>query len=534
MILASIKKKLKWLKHNFMKIYDYAMLNYYKDTLYVRTIKKSPLFDEAYYRRNNPDISASEDAAEHYLKNGMLPGRDPSEFFCSEEYLSLHCDVAVSKMNPLLSYELFGRGTNYEISSLQRKKLTFPKDAQAVKKNFTNNPVKKKRDAITACFFSDGRIPETLLILLKGLKEITDNIVLIGDCPIYPSELDKLEGLVCYAEFQRHLQYDFGSYKRGLKYLHNSGLLNSDSIDELIILNDSCFGPVYPLSEILKNMENEACDFWGFNGYKHGRHRYFKSYISSNFYVFRKKVVFSGYIDEFFDKIEREYDRNGIISKLESEFTAFLEEKGFLWQTVCDDYKLDSIYNPLSLLKDYKIPLVKKKAFQRIQHEDMNDVLKIIQENNPKLREYINFNPIVLADYKLPSIKEHQSTLPLKIQKLSQKTAKKEKISALFLTGVWDKFPSKNLFKAICNDSAFNTQIAIIPDLRKDADSKMEILLEMAKYEKELQNNGIEGKRILQIRPDHINLWPDICDNFDIVFYKFNSGNIEAFSGKGN
>ena len=134
MILASIKKKLKWLKHNFMKIYDYAMLNYYKDTLYVRTIKKSPLFDEAYYRRNNTDISASEDAAEHYLKNGMLPGRDPSEFFCSEEYLSLHCDVAVSKMNPLLSYELFGRGTNYEISSLQRKKLTFPKDAQAVKK----------------------------------------------------------------------------------------------------------------------------------------------------------------------------------------------------------------------------------------------------------------------------------------------------------------------------------------------------------------------------------------------------------------
>lgn len=266
-------------------------------------------------------------------------------------------------------------------------------------------------------------------------------------------------------------------------------------------------------------MENEACDFWGFNGYKHGKHRNFKSYISSNFYVFRKKVLFSRYIDEFFSRIVKKYDRNGVIAKLESEFTAFLEEKGFLWQTVCDDFELDSIHNPLSLLKKYRVPLVKKKAFQRTQHEDMNEVFKIISENNPKLRECIHFKPVVLADYKFSSIKEHLSSLEVKRQKLSQKAGKREKISAILLTGVWDHFPSQSLFEEMCKDSAFNPYIAVIPDLRKGSDSKMEILLEVAKREKELQKGGIAEERIIPIRLDHIDLWTDICSNFDIVFY---------------
>ncbi len=86
----------------------------------------------------------------------------------------------------------------------------------------------------------------------------------------------------------------------------------------------------------------------------------------------------------------------------------------------------------------------------------MNEVFKIISENNPKLRECIHFKPVVLADYKFSSIKEHLSSLEVKRQKLSQKAEKREKILAIFLTGVWDHFSSQSLFEEISLVKALN------------------------------------------------------------------------------
>ncbi|MBQ7679641.1 MAG: hypothetical protein IJT34_07310 [Butyrivibrio sp.] len=527
MAIASVFEKVRWLARNYMKLRDYAAFNFYQDTVCLRAIRKSPLFDEAYYRRNHPEVQPGEDAAEHYLRNGRKPGMDPSEYFCSEEYLTLHCDVAATKMNPLLAYELYGRDVNYEISGLQQRDPVFPEGAVTVERVYTRHPAAPDGtsvSAIVACFVPDGRIPETLLFLLRGLQEVADDIVLVGDCPLFPEELDRLEGIVCYARFERHGQYDFGSYKRGLAWLRQAGLLAPGTVDTLLILNDSCYGPVYPFSELLTRMSQEACDFWGLNGYLHGKNRPFPSYISSNFYVFRARVVDSGCIDAFFRQIEHPYDRNGVILKLESAFTDYLAARGFLWRMVCGDPSLDSIYNPLTLLKIYRIPLVKKKAFQRVQTENMNEVMAILRANQPALAQQITYAPKGPADFRLPSIAAHRAAMTDLVRRLAEKAGGGQPIRVLFLTGGWDSFLGLALFKEMVADPAWSPVIAVIPDLRRGADAGMQILLEMANREKALVDHGVDPDRLLRLRPDHLDQWPDVCGGYDIVIYQSAQG----------
>ena len=516
MSLSQAWGKAKWRLAHQQQLRDYVTLNYCKDEVYRRTILKSPLFDADHYRRN-AGISAKEDAAAHYLKNWMLPGHDPSEGFCSEEYLSLHCDVALSGLNPLLSYELYGRKTGYEISSLQKKKPLFPEGAEYLSKEYPGTPAVHRRAAVLACFFSDGHLPETLLILLRGLREAADTVVLVGDCPVYPSELDRLEGLVRYAAFTRHQQYDFGSYKRGLAFLRENGLLHK--ADELIFLNDSCFGPVYPLSEAFSAMAKSPCDFWGFTGYGHGKHRFFKTFISSYFYVFRRSVIMSGCLEAFMERIQGPYDRNDVIGHLETEFTAFLEARGFLWQTLCPDLELDNIYNPLTLVAKYRVPLVKKKSFLRTQREDMNALLEIIRARNGALGSLLRYAPLPLPDYRLPSIEEHRRTLLEKAARIEGKLKRGEKIRAVFLTGPWDTFPGRFLFEQMCRQSAYDATAAVIPDLRKGPDARMQALVEAAVRAARMAADGMDGKRILCVKPDQLGRWPDVCADADIVVY---------------
>ncbi len=78
-----------------------------KDTALLR---RSELFDEAWYLRTNPDVvQAGFDAAEHYLAYGAAEGRNPSPGFDTLLYVQNHPDVAAANKNPLLHYLKNGR-----------------------------------------------------------------------------------------------------------------------------------------------------------------------------------------------------------------------------------------------------------------------------------------------------------------------------------------------------------------------------------------------------------------------------------------
>jgi hypothetical protein len=74
-----------------------------------RLLKKSGLFDEAFYIANNQDIKEMGiNPVRHFLKCGGFEGRKPCAEFDPVYYLRRNSDVKLAGMNPLLHYILCG------------------------------------------------------------------------------------------------------------------------------------------------------------------------------------------------------------------------------------------------------------------------------------------------------------------------------------------------------------------------------------------------------------------------------------------
>lgn len=70
-----------------------------------REIRKSSLFDIAWYLKTNPDVRhAGLDPVEHYLRYGAEEGRDPSQSFNTRAYLARNPQLKKSGLNPLIHH----------------------------------------------------------------------------------------------------------------------------------------------------------------------------------------------------------------------------------------------------------------------------------------------------------------------------------------------------------------------------------------------------------------------------------------------
>lgn len=250
---------------------------------------------------------------------------------------------------------------------------------------------RNKRCVIFVGYSFDGTIPEYDIYYIKELKKICDSIIYIMDNPILDSELDKIKGLVDYAEFRKHGGYDFGSWRKGLEYLQKNKMLNA--FDSMIFANDSCYGPVYPFQDLLQKMQSTKADFWGLVDSYDGQY-----HLLSFFYYFTKKVFTDPYFMDFFLKLPKKMKFEDAWKKGEVSFTAYLRKK-FSSDVFIPDFStatskcyLSGNRNPTvwpySLLKK-GFPLIKVKAmmgtFGPELMESRADVKYYLYEHNKEL-----------------------------------------------------------------------------------------------------------------------------------------------------
>ncbi len=73
-------------------------------------LRKSNLFDDRYYLSMYYDVLVNDiDPLKHFIKFGVLEGRNPNNNFDSLLYLKQNPDVAKAGINPLLHYYLYGK-----------------------------------------------------------------------------------------------------------------------------------------------------------------------------------------------------------------------------------------------------------------------------------------------------------------------------------------------------------------------------------------------------------------------------------------
>lgn len=476
-------------------------------------VRKSRFFDAEWYLKNNPDVAAAGmDPARHYVLYGVNSNRNPSPYFVNEEYYSLHNDVRASRMNPLIHFERYGRREGRAISLLEERPPQFPDGAVEGTWRFGRAPRLHGRTAVVASYFGKGVLPETLLYLLRGLREVVDNVVYVADCPVFPDEVEKLRGLVAVAKFERHGQYDFGSYRRGLEVVRAEGLLDASLADELVVMNDSNYGPVYPFSESFAEMAKRDCDFWGYTGYNAFGH----IHISSYFYLFRRNVVDSGLVDEFLSGVVGRVERDKVIMKFEFRFTKFLEDAGFRWDTLVPMgfRKGAPTKYPLSICGQYRMPLLKAKAVNGDSFESVGATLELVASANPALRALIVPKPI-RCEHHLTTYGEHQASFPGKCAKLAEKLRSGGSARSVFFVSNASMFPARPLFDAMLRDAAFDPRVVVIPDLRWH-DGKFAEAMEACRADLAA---AVPEERLSVAVRDEFGSWVDVLDGADIVCY---------------
>lgn len=209
-----------------------------------------------------------------------------------------------------------------------------------------------KRAVCFAHYDKGGLVQDYVLYCLSCLKEISDEIIFVSDGILASQEKDKLTNIVSLCIDKQHGEYDFGSYKRAF-----FALSDVEQYDEIIFVNDSCYGPLYSLPPIFEKMQQY--DFWGIT--QHSDHQ---QHLQSYFLVFSRKVFTDPRFFEWVKGIKKEDSVRDVILNYEVTFTPYLAALGFSW----DSYiHIDVKYDPLcywKILVNAGCPLIKTRLFK--------------------------------------------------------------------------------------------------------------------------------------------------------------------------
>ena len=464
------------------------------------------------------------DPAVFYLQKGLSGRVHPGPDFASDEYIALHIDLLRSGVNPLVHWELAGQNDGSTLS-FRDVFVSFPDGATPLKVSFSRRPPKLRRTAVFAAYTSSGHLPERDFYLLQGLGKVADNIVFVCSAPLFPDEVTKLEGLVSEILCAPHNEYDFGSYKRGLRLADECGLIDSVVADELILCNDSCYGPVFPLLEAFSTMKSRSCDFWGLTA----NNEQGVEHLQSFFLVFRRSVLKSTIFWDFLDDVRELSGRNSVVVFYESKLTTTLQNAGFSFDSYiprdfCKGIPLgfspSPVQWPLTIMSKYRMPLVKVKALGTETMEDCEETLHFVRAVNPEVAASMTVRKPLGS-----SRRRHGSalgmrmalpgTFPGKERCIRDKVANGIPIKCMLFASPKDVSAAVALLNALSESGnfPFSPRICIVPDTRiANPEPSMD---ESA----EALSARLGSNRVLRPQKAPDGIWPDVLSGTDIAFY---------------
>lgn len=221
-----------------------------------------------------------------------------------------------------------------------------------------------RRAVVFAHYDKDNLIDDYVVYYVSALKKAGCDVVFVSCKELAQTELEKLNGLVIHTITENHDEYDFGSYKRGFLYLEPK----LSEYDELIFANDSCYGPLYPISEVFAEMEKKNCDFWGITKNNFGYIKQFKHYfvrrthIQSYFIAFKNNIFTQEFFADFINSIKHEQEKRDIIINYEIGLSELLIKQGYKFAVLVNAYNRinnASVLKWRQLILRYKMPFFK-------------------------------------------------------------------------------------------------------------------------------------------------------------------------------
>ena len=118
--------------------------------------------------------------------------------------------------------------------------------------------------------------------------------------------------------------------------------------------------------------------------------------------------------------------------------------------------------------------------------------------------------------WRFPSPEEHQAAFPAKVGAVRAKTARGERVRAVFFVASASMFPARPLFDAMRRDPQFDARLAVIPDLRGIASADPATAMERCQA---MLAETYPAEAFRPVTRGADGQWPDILSDFgaDIV-----------------
>jgi len=230
-----------------------------------------------------------------------------------------------------------------------------------------------KRLCIYVIYDHENIVDDYIGYMLQKLRKVVDYLVVVCNFRHIIRGGDNIRLFADELYYRENTGFDAGAYKDVLcRYL---GWDVVRGYDELLLANDSFYGPVYPFENLFDRMDKTRVDYWGLTRCPKGKLASgysYKSHIQSYFFAIRKKVLSDDNFKALWESMEQPQSYVHAIIVYELGLNQFMQENGYEGAAVMELFSLlvkaKENENPymtcaLELIRDVGIPVIKRKSF---------------------------------------------------------------------------------------------------------------------------------------------------------------------------
>lgn len=219
------------------------------------------------------------------------------------------------------------------------------------------------------CFYDKyGHAASFIKTFLDDLMDNLDDLVVVVNGQLSDQARQLFSEYTKTIIVRENKGLDVAAYKQAILTL---GWEKLESYDEVICLNDTVMGPVYPFREMFACMDRKDVDFWGITAYAGETvdKEQIPTHLQAYWHAYRRSLVSSPAFHEYCETMPLWKDYAEVTRKHEMTFTKHFTDLGFTWASYIDWRKYQGyssyplLYMPMQIVRDDRCPIFKRRSF---------------------------------------------------------------------------------------------------------------------------------------------------------------------------
>lgn len=219
------------------------------------------------------------------------------------------------------------------------------------------------------CFYDKyGHAASFIKTFLDDLMDNLDDLIVVVNGQLSDQARQLFSEYTKTIIVRENKGLDVAAYKQAILTL---GWEKLESYDEVICLNDTVMGPVYPFREMFACMDCKDVDFWGITAYAGETvdKEQIPTHLQAYWHAYRRSLVSSPAFHEYWETMPLWKDYAEVTRKHEMTFTKHFADLGFTWASYIDWRKYQGyssyplLYMPMQIVRDDRCPIFKRRSF---------------------------------------------------------------------------------------------------------------------------------------------------------------------------